>query len=116
LKPKLVEPTSEHHQTIWSAKVGKYKHLAWEFQSEHRYRIITHPRGGFKPMEGNKFKNDSVMSSKFIDIPIRANAFEQMKILLGPKQLDSHRLIVEALIEKYNPKAIVERSNLQIRH
>ncbi|WP_429398644.1 DUF2971 domain-containing protein [Mucilaginibacter lappiensis] len=116
LKPKLVELRDEKHQTIWSAKVGRYKHKAWEFQSEQRYVIVIHPRGGFKQIDGGKFKTDSVISSKYIDIPIRVNAFEQMVILLGPKQLDSHRLIVEALIKKYNPKATVERSNLQIRH
>jgi hypothetical protein len=116
LKPHLVGKTNTRSQTIWSAKVGLYKTFDWEFQSEHRYRIIVYPNNGFKPATGEKFKTKSVMTLKHIDIPIRDTAFEQMKILLGPKQLLSHQLIVEALVDKYNPKIKIEQSSLQIRH
>ncbi|TKC04206.1 hypothetical protein [Pedobacter frigoris] len=116
LKPNLVEPTSEQGKTIWSARIGKFKQNCWDFQSEVRYRIIVYPRGGFKRTETEKFNFESRMKSKHIDVPISEDAFGQMKILLGPKQLDEHSLIVEALIEKYNPGIELQRSILSIRH
>lgn len=116
LKPKLVDILGENHIKVGSSKVGMYKNTCWEFQSEARYRIIVHPRSGFKHISKDKFDNPLKMNRVNIDIPIRDNAFKKMKILLGPKQSDAHRLIVEALVDKYNPGIKIEASKLNIRH
>jgi hypothetical protein len=117
LKPKIVESLSKNSRTIWAPRVGMYKNTCWRFQSEVRYRIIVYPgRHGFKPTSNDKFQNQYKMNSDYIDIPIRDNAFNEMKILLGPKQSEGLRLIAEMLIEKYNTNAKIETSNLKIRH
>jgi hypothetical protein len=115
LRPTLVDNLNEHERIIRSAWVGMHKEKAWEFQSETRYRIIIYPSGGFKPIEHNKFKFESIIS-KFIDIPVREDALKEMRVLLGPKQSDTNRKIVESLIEKYYPNIKIETSKLQIRH
>lgn len=113
LRPKLID-LEDNCQTIWSAKIGKYKEMHWQFQSESRYRIIVYPKDGFK-VSGDKFTFKNKMNLKYIDIPIRPDAFESMSILLGPKQSEAHKIIVESLIEKYNPKIKLENSSLKIR-
>ena len=116
LKPKVVDASNENHRTIWSSRVGVYKNTFWKFQSEVRYRLIVYPAFGFKPKSDNKYDNPYKMNLSYLDIPIRDNAFKEMKILLGPKQSEAHRIIIETLIAKYNPNAEVKTSNLKIRH
>jgi hypothetical protein len=116
LQPRLIEKISENEMVVWSAKVGIHKEKVWKFQSEVRYRIIIHPKRGFKQAADDRFKYENDIISKYIDIPIRKDAFKEMKILLGPKQSDGNRIIVESLIEKYNPNIKIETSKLQIRH
>ncbi|MBA7578893.1 hypothetical protein ES708_20759 [subsurface metagenome] len=102
-------------------KIGKYKRLIWKFESEWRYILIIIPLE--KETEINK--NDIIArSSHLIKArkglgfkkyyrPIMKDAFKNMEITLGPKSNDSDRIIVESLIEKYNPTANLFDSNLK---
>lgn len=116
LEPILIEPVSENSQTIWSAKVGRYKTKAWAFQNEVRYRLIVHPRGNvLSSNDKDSMITKDFMTKKHIDVPIRESALDIMRIMLGPKHTQADKLIVEALLNKYKLKCKLETSKLLIR-
>ena len=45
-------------------------------------------------------------------IKIEDDAFKAMKIRLGPKLLPGDSLIIEALVNSFNPTAVIEDSSL----
>ncbi|ATP58417.1 hypothetical protein CPT03_19090 [Pedobacter ginsengisoli] len=115
--PVIVEKIDEHNKITHLGRLGKFKDDCWAFQEEVRYRIILHPTGGVKPDGNGKYRTSIEMKQKFIDVPIRDDAFEGMQILLGPKHTESNLVILNALLDTYNPK--VQRdvvSSLRIRN
>lgn len=88
--------------------IGEYKRKYWEFQREWRYIIVTMLKG-INNLDILS-KNDVRRIEEFQDIPegiyvgIDKEKIEQMEVMLGPSTNDSDRIIVEALIDKYNPK------------
>ena len=48
----------------------------------------------------------------FYDLTLDENAYTQMEITLSPKISAGNRLIINSLIEKYNPSAILHESSL----
>jgi hypothetical protein len=115
LKPTLVESDNENNKTIWSSKVGTHKTKAWKFQQEVRYKIQTHPLSMFKPDKQEGTIANHQPTDRYIDVNIRDDAFEDMEILLGPKQTEAHKIIAQALIDKYNPVCKIRPSSLLIR-
>lgn len=95
------------HKYFNDTELGSYKRKEWEFQKEWRYIIITKLKG----INHNVPNEDEIRKiEEFDDIPegiyvkIDEDKLEEMEVLLGPGTSEADRIIVEALIDKYNPK------------
>lgn len=103
--------------------VGKYKHKYWEFQQELRYKIFVSPWNKEEAINAtpesiikmfNRLKY-SKLNFEYIDMHIDEAKFEDMTIRLSPKATFAERIIIESLLKEYNPKAVIEESNIKIR-
>lgn len=117
LNPVLVKSDSEKFQIIVSP-VGKYKNSYWIFQDEWRYRLWFLPISYITILQNcenvnlitqhliNGFLGHKKLPFTYYDLKIRDSAFETMEIMLSPDITEGNRIIVKALLEKYNPKAV----------
>lgn len=108
--------------SIALGELGKYKNLHWKFQSEWRYILYVLPFNLNQPVE-NSYKDFQLIANKlrlgtekqpfpYYDLHISDKAFEDMQITLSPRISAGSRIIVENLIEKYNPVAELSESHL----
>lgn len=103
-------------------KIGKYKNIKWAFQKEWRYRITLFPfdfkqrvdlmNQSFTLMVNRLANGLDVQPLPYYDMKLDDKAFESMEITTSPKISDGNNTILKALIDKYNPNAIVNRSSL----
>lgn len=84
-----------------------FKDKRWEFQSEHRFVIQIHGLRKDSLAQGPVTPNFT-----HFDIPISQSALQSLEVTLGPLRTDADRLIVDALLAKYAPKATVNESSL----
>ena len=102
--------------------LGKYKNLHWQFQNEWRYILNFIPLNLNQPVEVS-YNNFQIIANKmrlglekqpfpYYDLHISDKAFEDMQITLSPRISAGSRVIVENLIEKYNPVAKLSESHL----
>ncbi|MEC1748061.1 DUF2971 domain-containing protein [Schinkia azotoformans] len=122
LKPNIVI-NSGHNFTLNTGNIGKFKRTSWSFQKEYRYKLHVLPFA-LKELElmlrqGNhqiieKLQNYN-LSFNYIDLYLKDDFLEEMEILCGPKVSEAQKIIIESLVEKYNPKANIKNSNLLIR-
>ena len=96
-----------------------YKSTIWAFQSEIRFKLFVLPA---KDKYGNSL-NPLTDFMKIIEekiespleqfyLPICEDSFSKMEITLGPKSNISQEIIVNALIDKYNPSALLHQNRL----
>lgn len=108
--------------TLATGDLGKYKNLHWEFQNEWRYILNILPLDLNKPVE-QSLQNFQLVANKMklglekqpfphYDMFISDEAFEDMEITLSPRISGGSRIIVEDLVQKYNPTAILKESAL----
>ena len=121
LYPKLLTTNGDRF-TIALGEMGKYKNTHWAFQKEWRYILIFLPLNLNQPVE--KSSSDAqIMGNKilhglekqpfpFFDMVLDDEAYSDMEITLSPQISAGNRLIVESLIEKYNPRATIKDSSL----
>jgi hypothetical protein len=121
LYPKLVTYEGDKF-SISLGTLGIHKNIHWEFQHEWRYILQ------FYPVNINQDPNIlptsvQIMANKilhglekqpfpFYDLQLDDVAFSEMEITLSPKISAGYRLIVNSLIEKYNPSALIHNSSL----
>ncbi|PRB02412.1 hypothetical protein CQ046_12690 [Chryseobacterium sp. MYb7] len=119
LKPQIVKIENENF-TIKTGEIGRYKSKIWEFQKEVRFKLFIlptkdlygnqiHPLNNFQTIIDDKIP--CPIDNYFIDI--RDDAFKNMEVTLGPKCTFSEEIIVEALLEKYNPNAKISKNKFQ---
>lgn len=124
LLPKVLY-IDEGSYTLSMGDVGKYKRKAWVFQKEYRYRIMVFPIGlkqfdsdandyadVLASMAYKNISNNVDLPMNYIDLKIDTKAFENMEITLGPNTTHSDRIIVDLLVEKYNPNIKLKDSEL----
>lgn len=113
-------------------EVGKYKKKQWEFQKESRFLLkvfpytvddILMPSGSYKSHEIKEpidtitdFLTHKNLEFSYIDINIKPSTFAEMEILCGPKMSASDKIIVDALVNAYNPGIKIVNSDLKIRN
>lgn len=108
--------------SITLGELGKYKNLHWKFQNEWRYILTILPLNLNQPVE-NTFNNFQLIANKmrlglekqpflYYDMHLSDEAFNKMEITLSPRISSGSKVIVESLIEKYNPSATVSESHL----
>ncbi|SIT98760.1 Protein of unknown function [Epilithonimonas bovis DSM 19482] len=119
LKPKLFNLDGEQYK-FETGIIGKYKSRIWEFQKEVRFKLIVLPTQDLNNNRINPFNDFVRIMYENIPapienyyLPIKQNAFEKMEITLGPKCNLSQEIIVESLIEKYNPNAKMIKNKYQ---
>lgn len=105
-----------------SPQLGKYKNIYWEFQKEERYVLRFLPVSAKKIMLGNNAAqtvyNAFLNQKSFIDyydLKIRDDAFASMEITVSPQFTAGNRILLESLIEKFNPDLKVKDSVLKDR-
>ena len=121
LYPHLLNDEGERF-SIALGELGKYKNLHWKFQNEWRYILTILPLNLNQPVE-NSLNNFQLIANKmrlglekqpfpYYDMHLSDEAFSKMEITLSPRISGGSKIIVESLIEKYNPLAIMSESHL----
>lgn len=121
LEPQVYMKNNEGTNLLYGT-MGKYKNVHWEFQKEWRYLLsfipldltgtIAEAFAKFK-LSGEKIaKGMESLSFSFVDLEIAKEYFEEMEITPSPQMSAGHRVLLETLVEKYNPKATIKDSEL----
>ena len=102
--------------------MGIYKSNIWSFQSEYRYLIRSIPCNILK---GDGIQNWNILvntmiqmggvesNRQYIDLRLAGNMLDQMVITTSPAISPSNKIIVEALLSRFCPKARIESSALE---
>lgn len=119
--PKLVKRDEDNFPIIYINNIASYKRSIWKFQKEVRFILIA-------AKTTNKSKvgilkaileetNTTAINANCLYLQLSEKSFKHMKILLGPHTEEYHRIMCEALVEKYLPNYSIpiSNSNLQIR-
>lgn len=121
LEPTVVKiDDGKVHLNIGS--LGRYKNKHWEFQNEWRY-IMTFMSMNFKvgvEMMSQMFSMSVTKMTqgkepppfRYYDLDIDPKCFEEMEITCSPQMTYGNRVILETLVEKYNPSAKIVESEL----
>lgn len=102
--------------------LGKHKSTYWSFQNEWRY-IMTFMTGDFShgvegiiqsfTINANAMAMGTAMPPfRYYDLLIDEIAFNEMEIMCSPQITAGNRVLLETLVEKYNPNAKIEDSAL----
>lgn len=106
--------------------LASYKKKVWSFQEEIRFILFILPSIPIPP-DGlasqnfatrlpnhilNCFKNDIGPDIIEFDIDIAPDILDNIKVTLGPLTSEGHRLVVQALLEKYTKNGILIPSEL----
>lgn len=102
--------------------LGRYKNLHWKFQREWRYIL------NFIPFHFNQTQSQTMLDFKSIinkmklglenqpfpyyDMALSDEAFCDMEVTMSPRISSGSKIIVQDLIEKYNPSAKYHESSL----
>ena len=121
LYPKLVLEDGNWF-SINLGKWGTYKNLHWRFQKEWRYILDIFPISLLQSPDKldtdfQLFANGLLFGTEkqpfpYYDMIISDNAFADMQVTLSPRINAGSRIIIQDLIEKYNPKAEIKESHL----
>lgn len=114
---------NERKMTIRTDKVGSYKNKRWAFQEESRFVLLFlpgNPTASFNTpdfmKEQARFMEDIRLNKglgfSHYDMHLSDEAFEHLVITMSPLCDDAQMAIVEALKDKYAPRAEIRRSNL----
>lgn len=104
-------------------KVGSYKNKRWYFQEESRFVLYFMPGNSLATfntaafdMEQNKMITSIIQNKdlgfSYYDMCLSDQAMENLVITMSPLSNSAQWAIVEALRDKYAPKAVIRRSNL----
>lgn len=121
LYPKLLTQDGDKFN-IALGNLGKHKNIHWAFQHEWRYILLLMPLNlnqavdksvqEFQTTSAKILLGQAKQAFPFYDLTLDENAYAQMEITLSPKISAGNRLIINSLIEKYNPSAVLRESSL----
>jgi hypothetical protein len=99
-------------------ELGRYKRKIWEIEQEYRFRMEIFPTDPNVKSENFLDRYDHLIGVQNPSIKgylrtIEETSFTQMKIRLSPKAISGDLEIITALVEKYNPTAVLEESTLK---
>ncbi len=123
----LLEPQVFKHDgkgvTLSLGLLGLHKSNYWAFQHEWRYRMTTIPVDFHADLKASEdilvrtilqmIKGVGQAPFRYYDLNIGPEAFSEMEIMCSPQMTDGNKVILEALVEKYNPNAIIRDSKLR---
>lgn len=120
-----ITPISDNlnHIHVQFSEIGRYKNKRWAFEEETRFFLFIIPGMNFEmgPQVTIDFDqhlydvwtNNIRNKITFYDMHLKDNIFDDMEITLSPNITIAKRIIVEALKEKYAPKAIIKSSSFE---
>ena len=122
LEPQTLTVTNEG-TTISFDKLGRYKNEHWRFQKEWRYLMSFIPINFMRPVEemSKDFTRTAVriingveqLPFSSFDLTIDDRYFSEMEITPSPHMSMGYRVLLEDLVEKYNPSAKIKESSLK---
>ena len=119
----IKRPNGQGSICIRFDKVGSYKNKRWAFQEESRFVLYFMPGNSLATfntaafdMEQNKMITSIIQNKdlgfSYYDMCLSDLAMENLVITMSPLSDSAQWAIVEALRDKYAPKAEIRRSNL----
>lgn len=121
LEPKAAKVTSDKIY-LNTGSLGKYKNTHWEFQKEWRYMMTFMSmdfKAGIDRMEksftlsvNNMLLGKEPPPFRFYDLDIDPQYFEEMEITCSPQMTAGNRILVELLVDTFNPNAKICESQL----
>ena len=119
----IKRPNGQGSICIRFDKVGSYKNKRWAFQEESRFVLYFMPGNSLATfntaafdMEQNKMITSIIQNKdlgfSYYDMCLSDLAMENLVITMSPLSDSAQWAIVEALRDKYAPKAVIRRSNL----
>ena len=121
LEPQVAKYDGENI-TIHTGALGKHKNLHWSFQKEWRYLMQFMPidfKAALDDMPRlitdtteKLLKGTAPPPFRYFDLDIDPQYFEEMEITCSPQMTFGNRVILETLVEKYNPSATIRESEL----
>lgn len=122
LKPKTIVNMGNGYEGLNFNGIGRYKRKIWSFEQEWRFHLEIFPKPETKHKD-EKFSIDQFTElidnrhsikqvRTHFDLQIDQGCFNNMRVTLGPKIEPGDKEIVESLVERYNPKAKIDHSNL----
>ena len=121
LEPKVayVDDEAIHLKT---GVLGKYKNLHWDFQHEWRYImyfISLNLKVGIEDSQKllaitakKMLEGKESPPFRFYDLTLDPCWFAEMEVTCSPQMTAGNRIILETLVEKYNPTATIKESEL----
>lgn len=121
LEPQVVSSDGDKIGISFS-ELGRYKNEHWRFQKEWRYLMSFLPMNFYESPE-KMYKDFNITASKIIsgtatlpisyyDLTIDDNCFNEMEITPSPQMSTGYRVLLDDLMEKYNPNAKLSESEL----
>ena len=101
--------------------LGRYKNKYWEFQKEWRYLLEFVPMKTGTPLHMFLEYKETVRKMlrgterapfRHFDLQIDPEAFSEMEIVTSPHFTNGNQVILDTLVEKFNPDAKVVKSDL----
>ena len=113
LEPKIL---GEDEKSLVISPFGKYKSKFWEFQKEWRYLLWFIKPNAWN--NGNNFFEEVLAGNvtlpiNYFDLKIDDGCFNKMEVLISPKMSDGNRILLDTLINRYNPTALLKESVLR---
>ena len=106
-----------------TGKLGKHKNTYWSFQKEWRYmitfvRFVTSldPKTTEREMRESfvrMINGTEQLPFRHFDLEIDPKYFAEMEITPSPQMTPGNRIILDTLVERYNPTATIKESELK---
>ena len=121
LEPKVLN-TNDGKIDLQLGKLGIHTSKYWEFQKEWRYVLRTIPFS-FDGGIDKSIETFSIIATKmalgiqpppfsYYDLDIAPDAFSEMEITSSPQISAGNKVVLDALVERFNPNATVKESVL----
>ena len=113
LEPKIL---GEDGKSLVFSTFGKYKSEYWKFQKEWRYLLWFDKPDPWN--NGNNFFEEVLAGNvtlpiNYFDLKIDDGCFNKMEVLVSPKMSEGNRILLDTLIKRYNPTALLKESVLR---
>ena len=124
LFPKTLGLSENGDLSVNHNAIGLHKAMSWAYQNEWRYILTILPID----VKGSAFEQDRELpklgafltdrggahTPSYYDMKIADGAFRSMKLTVSPKMSPGNRVLLESLIEKYNPDAELFSSCIEL--
>lgn len=121
LEPQVAK-TEGQGLSISFGELGRYKNMHWVFQKEWRYLMSFIPMDfsvstddmykKFQKTAINILAGTETLPINYFDLEIDNKYFEEMEITPSPQMSAGYRTLLDDLVEKYNPNAVINESDL----